>query len=85
MSLTEAKIYKGFFFEDNNSIFLFLGIEALGKLLDTVKLVNSDVIHYIVKLLKVVNLLVFNIISFFLFGVIKDFCSIIELMFFKKD
>lgn len=84
LSPTEAGTYKDFLFKGNSSTFLSSGIETLGKVLNIVKLVNGNVIHFLVKLLKDVNLLVSSIISFFFSKVIKRFCLIIEPLFFTK-
>lgn len=83
-SPTEARTYKDFPFEGNNSTSSSLGIETLGKVLNIEKLVNGDVTHYLVKSSKDVNLLVSGIISFFLFEVIKRFCSTTEPLFSTK-
>lgn len=85
MSPTETGIYKNFLFEGNSLTFLSSGIEILEKVLSIVKLVNSDLTHYLVKLLKNINLLISNIISFFIFRVIKGFYSIIEPLFSIKN
>lgn len=83
-SSIKARTYKDFPFKDNSLIFLSLGIKILSKILNSVKLINSNLTHYLVKLWKDVNLLVFCIISFFFSKAIKRFCSIIELLFSTK-
>ena len=81
---TETRTYENFSFEGNNLTSLFLDIEILGKVLSIVKLVNSNVIYYLIKSSKDVNLSIFGVINFFFSGVIKRFCSIIEPLFSVK-